>query len=123
MTPCFFQGWCEMERCVGAAAMLPGSERKDLAVQGRGSFSAVFGAWFIFGRFWVTNGRAEGAAVEGRISVGGVVVRWRRSASPVQARWFRSGPRPSKVSQCGWLSPVINSRGLLPMRSTSWLRM
>ena len=80
-------------------------------------------AWFIFGRFWVTNGRAEGAAVEGRISVGGVVVRWRRSASPVQARWFRSGPRPSKVSQCGWLSPVINSRGLLPMRSTSWLRM
>ena len=25
--------WCEMDRCVGAAARLPGSDRKDLAIQ------------------------------------------------------------------------------------------
>jgi hypothetical protein len=45
------------------------------------------------------------------------------SASPVQVFWFCSGPRPSRESQCGWLSPVINSRGLLPMRPANWLRM
>ncbi len=25
--------WCEMDRCVGAAARLPGGDRKDLAIQ------------------------------------------------------------------------------------------
>jgi len=46
-------------------------------------------AWFIFGQFGVTNERAEVAAP---LRVGsrstGLFVRGRRSASPVQARWF-----------------------------------
>ncbi len=33
MAPWFFQVRCEMDRCVGAAARLPESDRKDLAVQ------------------------------------------------------------------------------------------
>jgi len=33
MAPWFFQVRCEMDRCVGAAARLPESERKDLAIQ------------------------------------------------------------------------------------------
>ena len=33
MAPSRFQWWCEMERCVGAAARLPGGGRKDLAIQ------------------------------------------------------------------------------------------
>jgi len=47
----------------------------------------------------------------------------RRPASPAQARWGWSGPRPNRVSQCGWPWPVINSRGLLPLRSARRLRM
>jgi transposase-like protein len=31
--PLIFQGWCEMDRCVGAATRLPESDRKNLAVQ------------------------------------------------------------------------------------------
>jgi len=46
------------------------------------------GAWFRIGHFLVTNGRTEAAGVAGRILVGWVIVRGRRPASPVQARWF-----------------------------------
>src|SRR3954463_4610714 len=47
----------------------------------------------------------------------------RRRASSVQARRGWSGPRPSSVSQCGWPWPVINCRGLLPVRSARRLRV
>ena len=33
MAPSRFQWWCEMDRCVGAAARLPGSDCKNLAIQ------------------------------------------------------------------------------------------
>jgi hypothetical protein len=83
-----------------------------------------FGGVVHFWSFW-GNKRARGS---GRpLGVGsrstGLLCGGGRSASPVQACWFCSGPRPSRDSQCGWLSPVINSRGLFPTRSASWLRM
>jgi hypothetical protein len=79
---------------------------------GRGSESAVFGSQ-----------RSHGSPVhEGRIRFEGGSV-GRRPTSPGQARRGWIGPRPSSVNQCGWPWPVINSRGLLPLRSARRLRM
>ena len=77
--------------------------------------------------FWPLLGNNR-ARRSGRVrwasgSIFGPVLPRRRSASPTQARWVCSGPRSSRVSQCGWRLPVINSRGLLPTRSVNWLRM
>jgi hypothetical protein len=47
----------------------------------------------------------------------------KRPTSPSQARKGCGSPRPSKVSQCGWPCPIINSHGLLPLRSARRLRM
>jgi hypothetical protein len=69
------------------------------------------------------KGAQKPPAREGRISVRTASCAGRRPASPHQTRRGCSGPRPSSVSQCGWPWPVINSRGLLPLRSASRLRM
>ncbi len=43
MAPCRFQVWCEMDRCAGAAARLPGGDRKDLAIQALARSETVSG--------------------------------------------------------------------------------
>src|SRR5271165_542843 len=80
---------------------------------GRGSKSADFGL----------HKRAETTGLWGPDFGYNGVLSGRRRASPGQARWGCRGPRPSRVSQCGWLWPVISSRGLLPLRSARRLRM
>ena len=80
---------------------------------GRGSESAVCGL----------QRRAESAGPRGPDFGSNGFLCGRRPASPHQTRRGCSGPRPSSVSQCGWPWPVINSRGLLPLRSASRLRM
>jgi hypothetical protein len=73
-------------------------------------------------RFLGHRGRTEAPVHEGRIRFEGGFV-GRRPTSPGQARRGWIGPRPSRVNQCGWPWPVINSRGLLPLRSARRLRM
>jgi Thiamine pyrophosphate enzyme, N-terminal TPP binding domain len=77
-------------------------------------------AWFKICQFWVTTGVRKPPAREPDL---GVFCSGGGQPSPSQARRGCGSPRPSRVSQCGWRCPVINSHGLLPLRSARRLRM